>query len=169
MVRPSRTVLQLPEPEQATLQSAQTMRPPVLAASLTTIAAFAPILTIGEAVGDILSDLPLTIILVIIASLVECFLVLPMHLKKAMQRMERVGVKKPSKLQIAFNRSRDTQVKNAVRWSFRRRYSTVLAFMCTLIVAVSMLATGRVGFEFFASPETDIIFANFFTNINIFS
>lgn len=149
------------KPEQAALQSAQTMRPPVLAASLTTIAAFAPILTIGEAIGEILRDLPLTIILVILASLVECFLVLPMHLKKAMQRMERVGAKKPSKLQIAFNRFRDIQVKNAVRWSFRRRYSTVLAFMCTLIIAVSMLATGRVGFEFFATPETDIIFANF--------
>ena len=148
-------------PEKATLESAHTMFPPVVAASLTTIAAFAPILTIGDEVGQILRGLPLTIILVILASLVECFLVLPMHLKKAMQRMDSRGENKPSKFHIAFNRFRDTRVKNAVARSFERRYSTVFAFICMLFIAVSMLATGRVGFEFFATPETDIIFANF--------
>ena len=73
-------------PEEATMTAAKVMFAPVLAASLTTIAAFFPILTIGSEIGRIVRELPLTVILVIVASLAECFLVLPMHLRKALEQ-----------------------------------------------------------------------------------
>ena len=53
---------------------------PVMAASLTTIAAFMPILLIGDVIGQIMSALPLVVVAVLVASLIECFLVLPGHL-----------------------------------------------------------------------------------------
>ena len=53
---------------------------PVLAAMTTTIAAFAPIMLITGVIGQIMFVLPLVVIAVIIASLVECFLILPGHL-----------------------------------------------------------------------------------------
>ena len=149
-------------PEEATMQAAKVMFAPVLAASLTTIAAFFPILTIGKEIGRIIRELPLTVMLVIIASIVECFLVLPMHLRKALERMERgAEQKEPSGFKLAFQRFRDNRFTRAVAYCFDRRYSTVLAGVCAFIVAVFLLISGRVGFEFFASPEVDMVFGNF--------
>lgn len=53
---------------------------PVSAAMITTIAAFAPILVIQGVLGQIIGVLPLVVIAVVCASLIECFLVLPGHL-----------------------------------------------------------------------------------------
>ncbi|MDP6674516.1 MAG: efflux RND transporter permease subunit, partial [Gammaproteobacteria bacterium] len=149
-------------PEEATMKAAKVMFAPVLAASLTTIAAFMPILTIGSEIGRIVRELPLTVILIIIASLAECFLVLPIHLRKALERMDR---SKKSKEPHGFNRLfiqfRDTKFSHAVAWCFDRRYSTVLTACCALLVAMALLISGRVGFEFFASPEVDMVFGNF--------
>ena len=57
---------------------------PVTAASLTTIAAFSPIFLIGDTVGQILGVLPIVVICVLIASLIECFFILPGHLAHSM-------------------------------------------------------------------------------------
>jgi len=149
-------------PEEATMVAAKVMFAPVLAASLTTIAAFFPILTIGKEIGKIIRELPLTIIMVIGASLIECFLVLPMHLKHSLQRMDRRRSRPAvSWFKEAFVRFRDTRFSRAVSFCFERRYSTVLSAICAFLIALTLLASGRVGFEFFASPETDIIFGNF--------
>ena len=59
---------------------------PVLAAMTTTIAAFAPMLLITDTIGQIIGVLPLVVIAVIIASLLECFYVLPGHLAHALER-----------------------------------------------------------------------------------
>lgn len=148
-------------PEEATMRAAKVMFAPVLAASLTTMAAFFPILTIGKEIGRIIRELPLTVILVIVASLIECFLVLPMHLKHALERMERRSKPaKPSGFKVAFTRFRDTRFRRVVAWSFDRRYSTVLAGVCMFCLAVTLLISGRIGFEFFASPEVDMVFSN---------
>jgi multidrug efflux pump subunit AcrB len=149
-------------PEEATMTAAKVMFAPVLAASLTTIAAFFPILTIGKEIGRIIRELPLTVIVVIAVSLIECFLVLPMHLKHALKRMDKgVRQKEPSGFRLAFTKFRDTRFKTAISHCFDHRYSTVLTAVCGFIVALTLLISGRVGFEFFASPETDIIFGNF--------
>ena len=67
-------------PFEAAENGAGRMVTPVLAAMITTIAAFAPILLIGDVIGQIMGVLPLVVLAVIIASLIECFLILPGHL-----------------------------------------------------------------------------------------
>nr|WP_319483519.1 efflux RND transporter permease subunit [uncultured Cohaesibacter sp.] len=57
---------------------------PVTAASLTTIAAFAPILLIGGVIGQMMGVLPIVVIAVLTASFVECFFILPGHLSHSM-------------------------------------------------------------------------------------
>ena len=66
---------------------AQRMFPPVLAAMLTTVAAFLPVLMVGNDVGNIISAVPITLTLIIIASLIECFLILPHHLRTSMKKI----------------------------------------------------------------------------------
>jgi multidrug efflux pump subunit AcrB len=68
------------EPFTAAENGAGRMVVPVTAAMITTVAAFAPILVIQGVLGQIIGVLPLVVMAVIIASLVECFLILPGHL-----------------------------------------------------------------------------------------
>jgi len=145
----------------ATLIGAQSMFAPVMAASLTTVAAFFPLLMIGSVIGKVVGDLPATIILIILASLVECFLILPMHLRGALKRMDAAGGVKRSKFIIAFNDFRDGRFSRWLKHAFAARYSVVTTTVCAFVIALSMMITGRVGFEFFATPETNVIFANF--------
>ena len=60
---------------------ARRMLAPVVASSLTTIAAFLPLMLIGGRIGNILFAIPLVIVSVILASLIESFFVLPGHLR----------------------------------------------------------------------------------------
>ena len=64
---------------------ARRMATPVICAALTTIAAFLPLLLITDVIGSIIRTIPLVVIAVIIASLVECFLVLPGHMRHALE------------------------------------------------------------------------------------
>ena len=68
------------DPYAAAENGAQRMVVPVSAAMITTLAAFGPILVIQGVIGQIMGALPLVVIAVVIASLVECFLILPGHL-----------------------------------------------------------------------------------------
>ena len=70
---------------QAAIGGAHRMLPPVMASSMTTIAAFLPLLLLEGRIGNILIDIPTVIICVIIASLVECFLILPNHMSHAIK------------------------------------------------------------------------------------
>ncbi|WP_420411774.1 efflux RND transporter permease subunit [Roseibium sp.] len=72
------------DPDEAAINGATTMLAPIFAASLTTIAAFVPILLIGGVLGQIMGTLPVVVVAVVIASLIECFLVLPGHLSHAL-------------------------------------------------------------------------------------
>jgi multidrug efflux pump subunit AcrB len=148
-------------PGDAALNGTLGMFSPVMGASLTTIAAFFPLLMVGSVIGKVLGDLPVTVIVVIIASFVECFLVLPMHLRGALKRMDATGGAKVGRIHLAFNHFRDGKFTRALEWSFANRYSVVTTAVCALVVAVFMMISGRVGFEFFSTPETDVVHANF--------
>ncbi len=73
------------EPFQAAENGAGRMLTPVMAAMITTVAAFAPMLLIGDIIGQIMGVMPYVVIAVIIASLIECFLILPGHLAHTLQ------------------------------------------------------------------------------------
>ena len=148
-------------PEEATLLGAKRMFSPVMAASLTTVAAFFPLLMVGATIGKIIGDMPKTVILLIIASLFECFLVLPTHLRGALRRLDAAGGPKAGKFHIAFNKFRDTHFERFVGAAFTNRYSAVTAAVCALVISVFIMISGRVSFEFFATPETDMVFGNF--------
>ncbi len=67
-------------PYEAAENGAGRMIVPVLAAMATTIAAFGPILLVRDTIGQIMGVMPIVVIAVLIASLIECFFILPGHL-----------------------------------------------------------------------------------------
>lgn len=135
-------------------QGALKMLAPVLAATLTTACSFMPILFISDRIGEILGAIPLVVLSVLAASTIECFLVLPGHLAHSGAG----GRPKISRLRQAFDRRfarfRDG-VGGMVATSYRWRYTTLATMLAILIFAIGLLAGGRVGFEFFPSPEPE--------------
>jgi multidrug efflux pump subunit AcrB len=71
-------------PKVAAENAARRMAMPVFAAMLTTVIAFFGLLAPGGRFGTLIGDIPLTVIVVLIASLVECFLILPHHMAHAL-------------------------------------------------------------------------------------
>jgi multidrug efflux pump subunit AcrB len=146
---------------------------PVLASSLTTVAAFMPLLVVGGVIGNILGDIPLVMICVLIASLVECFIVLPAHLRHAFKRKAGVAGKPATvrpranpvtRLRNGFERRfdafRDGPFRRFSRYSLKHRGVTVASALALAIVTVGLLAGGRLGFNFFPTPEPSVFYAN---------
>src|SRR5690606_36093217 len=88
--------------EDAAGSAAKRMLMPVLTSAMTTLAAFIPLLIGGGEMGAVIQTMPMVLFCVIIASLIECFLVLPGHLKHSFSHMKRD--KKPS-ARLAFDRA----------------------------------------------------------------
>ena len=145
---------------EAAERASRIMFPPVLAASLTTMAAFFPIMMIKDEVGSVVRELPITLGLVIAASLVECFLILPMHLRKAL-RKQREPARWRRSFEAGFARFRQGAFTGLVQTAIRQRYASVTTAVCLFLLSISIMFTGRVGFDFFPTPESDLVFANF--------
>ena len=145
---------------EAAERASRIMFPPVLAASLTTMAAFFPILMIEDQVGSVVKELPITLGLVIAASLVECFLILPMHLRRALRR-QREPARWRRSFEAGFARFRQGVFTRFLSTAIRQRYASVTTALCLFLLSISILFTGRVGFDFFPTPESDLVFANF--------
>lgn len=145
---------------EAAEEGAAKMLAPVIAATLTTACAFMPILFISDRIGDIMSAIPLVVMAVLVASTIECFLILPGHLRHGRTVAK---ARKPTRPRAAFDRAfghfRDHAFNTWVTTAYRWRYTTIGAMIGFLIFAVGMLAGGRVGFEFFPSPEPENISA----------
>lgn len=130
------------------------MLAPVSAAMITTLCSFFPIVVISGRMGDILVAIPLVVVAVLIASLIECFLILPGHLRHG----EKAGHKPwpiRRKLDKAFNWLRDGPVNAIVSTAYSWRYTTAAVLIASLFMAIGMIAGGRVGFQFFPSPESE--------------
>ena len=137
------------------------MLAPVLSSSLTTVAAFVPLMAVSGIIGSILFDIPFVVICVILASLVESFLVLPGHLTHSFRRAHH---KEPSplraRLDAAFDRFRDNRFRPLVEAAVRRPSVTLAFALASLILTVGLIAGGRLGFTFFPTVEGNVIYAS---------
>jgi multidrug efflux pump subunit AcrB len=101
------------------------------------------------------------IIIVLIASVIECFLVLPVHLKHALQNMDKKPQKEPGRFEQAYQKFTETTLTRWVDFCFQRRYCTLLVTIALFSFSIMLLVTGRVNFEFFVTAETSMAYGNF--------
>ncbi|MCB1923393.1 MAG: efflux RND transporter permease subunit [Gammaproteobacteria bacterium] len=146
---------------QAAEGGARRMFAPVMSSSLTTIAAFIPLFAITGVIGNILGDIPFVIVCVILASLVESFLILPGHLRHSFKGLQK---RAPSRFRqrwdAGFARFRDGGFRRLVTWAVNNRLVIVAIAMATVIVLIGLLRGGRMGFSFFPNLEGNIIVAS---------
>lgn len=138
---------------------------PVLASSLTTVAAFMPLLVVGGVIGNILVDIPLVMICVLAASLLECFIVLPAHLRHAFQpapagRRPHPVTRLRERFDKGFMRFREGPFRRFSVFTLRHRAATIASGLAVMLVTIGLLAGGRISFEFFPTPESSILYAN---------
>ena len=139
---------------------ARRMLAPVLASSLTTVAAFMPLMLVGGIIGKILFDIPLVVICVIIASLIESFLILPGHLHHSFRSASTARTSAlRSRLDGAFERFRNGTFLRLVTAAVRRPWTTLSVAVAALLLTAGLLAGGRLAFTFFPTPEGQILFA----------
>lgn len=155
-------------PMQAAEGGGGRMAAPVFSASLTTIATFLPLLLITGIIGQIIQAIPLVVIAVLVASLIECFLVLPGHMREALNSAKGIWYLAFTPFRAwrrifdkRFDRFRDTTFRRMVRFSLRWRYATVALALATFIGAFgAVVIAKRVPFVFFPNPEVDNILVN---------
>ena len=137
---------------------------PVLASSLTTVAAFMPLLLVGGVIGNILGDIPVIMICVLIASLLECFVVLPAHLRNAFVpagETRRHALSRPrERFEAAFDRFREGPFRRFSAMTLRHRAATLASAVAVVLFTVGLLVGGRLGFNFFPTPEPSVLYAN---------
>ncbi len=142
---------------------ARRMFTPVMASSLTTIAVFLPLMLISGTMGQILSDIPLVMVCVILASTVECFLILPGHLHHSFHAMH-LNPPKPSKLRQILDQSFENFKEKFFRpiatWAVHHHSVMISLILSLFIVTVGLLAGGRLNFTFFPSPDGTLLDAN---------
>ncbi len=137
------------------------MLAPVVASSMTTMAAFFPLMMISGIMGKILFDIPMVVICVILASLIECFLVLPGHLKHSFDGLHHA---RPSRareyLDNKFNHFKDNIFRPLVTNAVAFRWTTIVAAIGLLVVVMSYWILGYMSFSFFPSPEGKRLYAD---------
>ena len=144
----------------APVVAATRMSMPVISAMLTTVAAFIPLFMVKGVIGEIIAAIPWVVCAVLVASLIECFLVLPAHLAHY-DRSSKDQSRFRQWFDEKFNAFQEGIFRKFVIATFNYRYVTFMAAVGMFIISIGMMSGGRVLFSFFPTPEADIVIANF--------
>ena len=158
---------------QAALRGTREIVAPVVAATLTTVIAFLPLLAIGGRMGEFVKVIPVVVSAALLGSLLEAFFVLPSHANlflKARTRLKSlsVGAAAVGSSMLPSTGDRGGFVdwekllkpyKRYLRWGLHNRYFVFVAASCVLILALIILTT-RIPFQLFGHIEVDEFFVN---------
>ena len=150
------------EPVVAAENAARRMAPPVFSATITTVIAFWGLTFVGGRFGELIEDIPFTVIAVLIASLIECFIILPNHMAHSITlggSLKWYDV--PSHyFNQGFKRFRENVFRPFMGWVLTARYPVVGVATLLLAANLALFFSGEVRFRFFSAPERSSISGN---------
>jgi len=138
----------------AAINGAGRMLTPVTAATLTTMASFLPMAMMTGRMGDIMGTMPTVVLAVLVASLVECFLILPGHLSHGFGKPREPGRFRQA-FDAGFTRLREGRFNRLVTLTFDWRYTTLSVALVSLFVVFGILAGGHIAQRRFPSPPAE--------------
>ncbi|PTQ75361.1 efflux RND transporter permease subunit [Celeribacter persicus] len=150
-------------PDLAPVNAVRRMLGPVFSSTATTILAFVGLLFIGGEFGSLIADIPYVVAAVLVASLIESFLILPHHMRHALMH----GAKErwydwPSR---QFNRGfawvSERWFAPLMTLVLRLRYPVIAAMLLLLSLSASQVLRGSVPWAFFTAPERSSVTGNF--------
>ncbi len=151
------------DPVTAAENAAKRMSAPVFSATITTIIAFFGLVAVGGRFGDLIADIPFTVIVVLLASLIECFLILPHHMSHALMASgKRHWYDWPSRtVTKGFDWFRETVFRRFITYVIWARYPVFAMAVLALVAMSSFFIRGDVTWRFFNAPERGSVTGNF--------
>jgi multidrug efflux pump subunit AcrB len=151
------------EPTIAAENAAKRMAAPVFSATITTIIAFFGLVAIGGRFGSLIADIPYTVVVVLLVSFVECFLILPHHMAHALRSASKQRwYDFPSRtINKGFEFLRDKFFRKLMTLIIKFRYPVLAGALVILCAQAVLLVSGDVKWRFFNSPEQGSISGNF--------
>lgn len=130
----------------AAIEGTEEVALPVLSATMTTLAAFLPLMMLPGIVGDFLRIIPITVSLALLASLVEAFVILPVHFAEWPGKHLRGAREKPwlAALKAGYERL----LTAVIRW----RLAFVLGVVLILVPLAGLLIP-YLGIDLYAAEE----------------
>lgn len=130
--------------------------PGVLSSFLTTVCVFGPLAFLQGDIGAVLKVMPVVLIMVLIVSLIEAFLILPSHLAHSLK------TRKPAfgfrlRIENQLNYIRENVVGRWVDLTIRWRYLTVGGVIGIFIITLGIPAGGLIKFQAFPDLDGDVI------------
>ena len=150
-------------PVEAAERAARRMALPVFAATLTTLIAFFGLTVVGGWFGKLIVDIPFTVIAVLLASLMECFLILPNHMAHALRKSgDRNWYDWPSRtVNAGFTWVRERLFRPFMAGVIWARYPVFALVLVILASQVAMFVSGDVKWRFFNAPERGSVSGNY--------
>ncbi len=151
------------DPVSAAETAAKRMALPVFAATSTTIIAFFGLIAVGGRFGDLIADIPFTVVAVLVASFVECFLILPHHMAHSLKHsVKDHWYDTPSRyVNIGFDWMRDVLFRRFIAMIIKCRYVVLTVAVVLLSSQVVMVISKEVKWRFFNAPERTSVSGNF--------
>ncbi len=150
-------------PKRAAENAARRMALPVIAAAITTIIAFFGLTNISGRFGELIRDIPYTVIAVLAASLVECFLILPNHMAHALSHAQQGNwYEYPNRMvDKGFRWSRENLFRPLMGIVVQARYAVLAGALLLLASQMVLFIGGDVRWRFFNAPERGSVTGNF--------
>ena len=151
------------DPTTAAENAAKRMASPVFCATITTIIAFFGLVAIGGRFGSLIADIPYTVVVVLLVSFVECFLILPHHMAHALKSASKERwYDFPSRtINRGFEFLKENVFRKLMTLIIRFRYPVIAGALVILCGQAVLLVSGEVKWRFFNSPEQGSISGNF--------
>jgi multidrug efflux pump subunit AcrB len=151
-------------PVQAAIDGAWEVSVPVIFGVLTTMAAFLPLILVTGRMAGFFGVVGWVVIIALVFSIIESQLILPSHLAHRNHAEASTGFsKKWNTFQGRLAGSLETFAKHYyqpfLKKALDNRYITGATGLAILILAVALIASGRVVFTFFPSIEGDRVYA----------
>jgi hydrophobic/amphiphilic exporter-1 (mainly G- bacteria), HAE1 family len=146
------------KPLEAAIVGARQVMPGVMASFLTTALIVGPLAFLSGKMGAVLKYMPAVLLITLIVSLVEAFLILPSHLAHAMKDM---GAGRRGRFQSWFDARfeglRDGLFAPLVDRVVRRPYLSIGILISMVLVSYATIPAGWLKYQAFPNLESDII------------
>jgi len=128
--------------------------PGVLSSFLTTACVFGPLMFLSGETGKVLQVIPIVLLLTMITSLIEAFLILPHHMSHTQSDAAKNAGRFVPRL---LDRARDGFFIPVATALLRWRYATLGSVFAILILSIGLLASGLVKVVGFPETEGDTV------------
>ncbi|MEO0367348.1 MAG: efflux RND transporter permease subunit [Pseudomonadota bacterium] len=150
-------------PQEAAIFGTKEVAVPVTFGVVTTMAAFAPLLTVQGELANFAKQIPLVVIPVLAFSLVESKLILPAHLSTVKARDEN-KMSRFSRVQQNFSRGFEQAIikfyKPFLNKCIGNKTVTIVTALCVFLLTMAVINTGWLRASFFPEFQDDAVFVN---------